>query len=97
MSALKLEDFKPLLNATFKITFDKDNAYEAELIRITAYGKIEELNIQQFSLLFRSDPKNTIFAQRLYQLSHDELGNHALFFIPRTPDKEGIYYEVIIS
>lgn len=89
--------FSSLLNSKFKITFDEDNEYEAELIEISDGKAIPSLNLEPFSLIFRADPSQTIFAQRIYTIFSEATGPIDLFLIPRAPDKEGIYYEVIFN
>ena len=94
---LKKETFLPLLNSKFKVTFDSENEYEVELIEVAGGKAIESLNLEPFSLMFRADPSCTIFAQRIYTVHSEATGALDLFMIPRAPDQEGIYYEVIIN
>ena len=93
----KKDNFKQLLNTKFKVTFDIENFYDIELIKIIEAPPIPSLNIEPFSLLFRGDPAEQIFSQGSYVVFSKEVGSITLFMIPRMPDKEGIYYEVIFN
>ena len=94
---LKKETFLPLINTKFKVTFDAENDYEVELIEVSEGKADPRLNLEPFSLMFRADPEETIFAQRIYTVYSEAIGSLNLFLIPRSPDNEGIYYEVIIN
>ena len=94
---LKKETFLPLINTKFKATFDAENAYEVELIEVTEGKDSAPSNLEPFSLMFRADPGNIIFAQRIYTIHSEATGSLDLFLIPRAPDKEGIYYEAIFN
>ena len=93
----KKEDFEGLLNTKFRVTFDSQNAYDVELIEISESKPIKALDLTPFTLTFRGAPDEKIFQQRLYDVSSETLGDMALFLIPRFPDKEGVYYDVIFS
>ena len=49
-----------------------------------------------FCLMFRG-PADVVLPQNTYELKHDRLGSVVLFLMPRQPDENGSYYEVIIN
>lgn len=94
---LKKELFKPLLNTNFTITFDAENKYDVKLIEIKEHDVISSLNLEPFTLTFRGDKNEIIFAQRTYDVHSEATGHMSLFLIPRRPDDDGIYYDVILQ
>ncbi len=89
--------FEPLLNTKVKVTFDSQNEYEVELIKIIDGTYIEYLDLHPFTLVFKGPPNEKIFEQGRYKISSDKLEDVELFLIPRMPNEHGIYYECIIS
>lgn len=94
---LTKETFEPLLNTKFKITFDIENIYEVELIELEEGKPFSKMNSIPFTLTFRGAATEKIFAQGMYKIYSEITGELPLFLIPRMPDEEGIYYDVIIS
>jgi len=92
-----LETFEKLINTKFQITFDSQNAYEVELVEIKKGTPINELNIQPFSLLFRGDTSEKLFAQCMYTVYSEDIGSIDLFLIPKQLKQEGIHYEAVFS
>ncbi len=95
--SLSREVFESCLNKKFKATFSKDLTYDLVLVNIKVSKKIESLDIEPYSLLFRAERSQEIFNQGLVQLWSEVTGDISLFLIPRLPDNDWIFYEAIIS
>ena len=90
-----IEDFT--LSNKYQVQFDQDTSCEFELIEIIPYKKAEQPGPVSFSLLFRGDVNEKIYAQGTYEVYDKKNVSRNLFLIPRQPDEEGIYYEIIIQ
>lgn len=89
--------FESCINDFFHAKFDEEHQYQLELIEVKMGNKIESLNLEPFSLLFKADSKHPPIKQMMTTLTSDKTGEIQLFLIPRMPDKEGMYYEAIFS
>ena len=89
--------FESLLNQKFHAYFNEEHQYELELIEVKPGKKIESLDIEPFSLMFRTARTNPPISQMTVRLQNEATGEISLFLIPRIPDKEGIYYEAVFS
>lgn len=96
-SPLKREIFEKLLHTKFNIKFDEQHSYEVELIQVIKGEEIPSLQIEPFSLLFKGNPNEKIFAQNTYTISSPQTDSLSLFLVPTQPDKSGIYYEACIN
>ena len=91
MKPLKLEDFMPHVHTRFRVT----EATELEL-ELTAATDRSNAQLEQFSLIFIG-PASSCLPQRLYELSHSQMGNIERFLVPLGPDKTGMRYEAAFS
>jgi len=95
--ALTRELFESCMNKKFYASFSEEIQYEIELIDVKVSKRIESMDLEPYSLLFRADKSQKISNQGLVSLKSEKTGEISLFLIPRLPDIDGIYYEVIIS
>ncbi len=87
-------DFDPHLNSAFEIHTDTLGIVEAELFELTE-KKYE--GHESFSLIFKA-PKEKVFNQKLYKLTHPEMGEISLFLVPITYGKgDGMYYQSVFN
>jgi len=102
MSALlTLQQFAPLIHQRFLIEVDEHNAFDVELIEVSALpchpmqgGAVPAR--EPFSLIFRG-PGAFYVPQRLYAFQNETLGRHELFMVPIGPDEVGHRYQVIFN
>lgn len=94
---LSKELFESVLNKKFHAYFNEEHQYELELIEVKPGRYIEPLELEPFSLMFRTDRTNPPISQMMVRLHTEVTGEFSVFLIPRTPDKDGIYYEAIFS
>lgn len=59
-------------------------------------GIPEAIRDDPFALVFRG-PGNVQLAQRLYQITHETLGELQIFLVPIAADEEGRYYEAVFN
>ncbi len=85
---LKKSSFDPYLNNKFEIFTDYEGIVEAELVEVSEHNKE---NLECFSLLFKG-PKEKFFDQKLYKVTHPEMGEINLFLVPVVHEKQDAYY-----
>lgn len=86
-----LGDFIPYLHTQFQI--GGEEKLQLELTSATDHSNAQ---LEQFSLIF-TGPVSPCLPQRLYELSHSQMGNVELFLVPIGPDKTGMGYEAAFS
>ena len=91
------EQFLPLLNQKVEIQFMPEVNLDFEVVDIRVSPKIESIEVEPFSLMFRGEPSFPIYQQGNYTLRSKDINEFSIFLVPRLPDKEGIYYEAIFS
>lgn len=94
---LRLETFSGQVGNQFLVTLGSDHKLaleliEAEPLRPDPCAPRED----PFCLMFRG-PVDASLPQGTYELTHETLGPFQLFLMPRQPDQNGSYYEVIIN
>lgn len=90
---LSYEDFCEIKDTEFKIA-DTD-----EDIRITLFKISEKKETPQnvaFSLYLKSPP-NVFLEQKIYNLSHEKLGEGSLFIVPIEKGGDGFVYEAVFN
>jgi hypothetical protein len=93
-------DFAECLGQPFKIECG-GQAVEAELAAVTGLGfkspDDEQLGRREsFTLMFHA-PKQWRYPQRIYRLSHSQLGTLDVFLVPLGPDARGIRLEAVFN
>lgn len=84
-----LGDFTPHLHTQFQVEGE-------EKLELTSATDHSNAQLEQFSLIF-TGPVSPCLPQRLYALSHPQMGNVELFLVPVGPDKTGMRYEAVFS
>lgn len=97
MARIVIEDFDQYIDKTFKVSFTEEHVFDLMLLEATETKAIAALGLKPFVLYFSTDINQPIFRQGTYTLKHPEKGDMPLFFIPRQPDNDSAYYEVIIQ
>lgn len=96
LEQLTLEDFEPLIGATFEL----DNGSEtrsAQLLQARG-GRGGGGDFRApFSLIVRAEMAGDYWPQGTYRLRHPTLGELDLFMVPIGPDGEGMRYEISFS
>jgi Domain of unknown function (DUF6916) len=88
---LTVDDFRPLLNNSFRIAPDDAPAFEVELVEVTEIPR-EPGGRAPFSLVFQGGP-NPPLEQRIFRVEHDELGALDVFLVPIDVDR----YEAVFT
>jgi len=91
MDTLGYEDFRSQVTSTFRI---EDTQMELKLVEVTE-RKLTS-NQEVFSLIF-SGPGDHFLEQRLYNLSHEKLGEGSIFLVPVAQDANGYTYEAVFN
>ena len=94
MDNLHYADFLPHLNSSFHMESRDGAVHALELMKVTENSPSPRQ--EQFVLLFRA-PLTALPEQSLYQLSHAELGEGALFLVPVSRDDAGLYFEAVFN
>ena len=90
---LTLDDFKPLVGETMKLS----NGRETCAVRLleAREGSCGSADFRQpFSLLIRANMTEHFWPQGTYTLGHPALGDFDLFMVPIGPDAEGMRYQI---
>jgi len=85
---LHKSSFDPHLNTKFEIYTDYVGIVEAELVEISEHNRE---NLECFSLLFKVS-KDKFFDQKMYKVTHPEMGEITLFLVPVVHTKQDAYY-----
>jgi hypothetical protein len=88
---LTVDDFRPLLHDSFRISPPDAAAFDVELVEVTEIPR-DHGGRAQFSLVFRGGP-NPPVEQRIYAVEHDQLGELDLFLVPIAVDR----YEAVFT
>jgi len=97
---LTYDDFADRIGERFDVATD-DRELGLELVEVTrtdeagGTGPAGEQR-EQFSLVFRG-PAGTVLAQGTVELTHDAMGELALFLVPLGPDAAGMRYEAAFA
>ena len=96
LETLTCDSFAKYLNQGFAVS-GEGGGLTLELIEAKEIGSAESQGARQsFSLLFRG-PREPLLEQKIYALSHAEMGEIGLFLVPVNQDSKGAYYEVIFT
>lgn len=96
LESLVRETFVPLVDSTFAVGDPASPLLELRLAATGPAGSGLPGQRTPFSLLFHG-PLRPVLPQRVYQLSHAELGELAIFLVPIGPAGGAMQYEAIFS
>jgi uncharacterized protein DUF6916 len=86
--------FEENLNTRFWLVPEGVEPYAIDLVEcVNGYSTPKQ---EQFSLRFRGD-SSQVFAQRIYPIKHDSIGDFELFLVPVARDDSGTYYEAVFN
>jgi hypothetical protein len=90
------QTFEPLQGQRFTLTDGANPALDLELVAVAGNGLKGAAAREQFSLHFRG-PLSPQLPQKIYRLTHDQLGVMDIFLVPIARDPSGMTYEAIFS
>lgn len=93
---LTKDDWTPCLDDDFQIQIDPSSSLAVKLTQVSGYGKRIGAHREAYSLTF-CGPQQPILPQRIYRISHSELGDLDLFLVPVGPQKDGMGYEAVFT
>jgi hypothetical protein len=88
---ITVDDFRPLLHDSFRISPPDAAAFEVELVEVTEIPSTPG-GRAQFSLVFRGGP-NPPLEQQIYAVEHDQLSELDIFLVPIAADR----YEAVFT
>lgn len=94
MPQLTNQNFRDCLHTRFLMEVAPGGTVPLELVEITEGNYSPRL--ENFSLFFRG-PLSPFYPQRIYRLSHEELGEMEIFLVPVGPDSNGMRYEAVFN
>ena len=97
MAELTESEFSKHLNSKFNLAFN-DRTLQLELVEVKAYRPKdhEEPGMERFSAFF-DGPGDGFLPQRMYQLSHEQMGEFDIFLVPVSGDQNGYRYEAVFN
>ena len=98
LESLTCADFLPRLHQQFTMRIDDTTVVGIELVEAgesTVNPGMDGKRVP-FSIVFRSAVQD-VLPQRIYRVSHAEMGAFDLFLVPIGRDAEGVRYEAIFS
>jgi hypothetical protein len=99
LDKLNCSVFEEQLDTTFHIDSGEGDTVDMVLIEATSLkaGKAPTAPRRDpFSIVLRA-PKGTALAQKIYEITHDRIGEFALFLVPIGPDDKGMLYEAVFN
>lgn len=101
MPWLTYDDFADRVGEQFHVRLREDHSLTLVLSEATPSAlpggpDPEGASRQQFSLLFRG-PSSPSLDQGTWDLSHDAMGELAVFLVPLGPDAQGPRYEAVFA
>jgi len=97
MQFFQLSHFAGHLNETFKVDIDQiSTSFVLVEARPLPYRPTAGMVREPFSLLFRHEAA-VVFAQRIYTMKHDSLGEFGVFLVPIARDRDGFIYQALFN
>ena len=95
--ALTEKEFSQHLNTRFQLKLD-DQKVELELVEVKGYlpQAHEQTGMERFSVFFEG-PGNASLPQRLYALTHEQMGEFEIFLVPISGNEKGFRYEAVFN
>lgn len=97
LDKLELKQFKSFVNTHFEVYFEPDKALSAQLVKIEALKGDTDLERSPFSLIFETDQQDAFYTQGIYKITHPQIEELHLFFVPIGKSENGMKYEVVFS
>jgi hypothetical protein len=99
LNRLTRDDFDARIGDMFGLYLGGDETLSLELVSSESLpsGIVDDATRTPFSLIFRSAGVRTHVPQRIYTVSHDELGAMQIFLVPIGPDDGGMRYEAVFT
>jgi hypothetical protein len=96
-ASLTEKEFSRHLNTKFQL-INEDSKVELCLVEVKAYRPLEheQPGMERFSAFF-DGPGDTCLPQRMYRLSHDQMGEFDIFLVPISGDQRGYRYEAVFN
>lgn len=99
MKVLQFSDFSSLVGSSFHVHTQSSALLQLELVEATKIGDrpaAQNNRTESFSLLFKG-PSDSVLPQKIYSLTHSQLGDLDIFLVPVKQDADGISYEAIFN
>jgi len=93
LDTLSYKELAAQINTKFLLT-EMDEPFELELIEATEPRITPAQEV--FALIFLG-PKDSPLPQKIYDLTHEQLGAGALFLVPIGQSEEGFRYEAVFN
>jgi uncharacterized protein DUF6916 len=94
------EEFSRHVNTRFRVIVDFPDPIELELVEVKSYANRdkpgEEKGMERFSVHFYG-PGNIYLPQAIYNLSHEAMGEMAIFLVPLAHNERGFLYEAVFN
>jgi len=98
MEQITYGDFKPFLNDTFRIEVNPSSLIDMDLVSVDPLGNtIEQDANQAFAVVFRRDTDDDNLLQRIYTVTHPEMGDIEAFLVSIGADEIGMRYEAVFT
>ncbi len=98
MEQITYSDFKPFLNDTFRIEVTPSSLIDMDLVSVDPLGNtLDHGEHQAFAIVFRSDVEEDNLLQRIYTVSHPEMGDIEAFLVSIGSDDVGMRYEAVFT
>lgn len=99
-ATLTEKEFSQHVNTKFRVHVDFPEPVELELIEVNAYPNKdkpgEQGGMERFSIVFRG-PAEIFLPQGTYKVTHEGMGDFALFLVPIGRDEGGFRYEAVFN
>lgn len=87
-------DFDPHLNTNFQVHTDTLGVVDMELFEVS---EDKYPGQESFTVIFKA-PKEKVFHQKIYKMTHQEMGEIELFLTPISYGKpDAMYYQSVFS
>lgn len=96
MDILTLEHFAGRVNDIFLALSDDNASFVLVEARPLVATTLENMLRQPFSLLFHNGAP-IMFAQKIFRLKHDVLGEVGIFMVPVARDHAGFLYQAVFN
>ena len=100
MASLTEEEFSKHVNTTFRLNVDGHSPIDLDLVEVKGYPHKdkpgEEKGMERFSVYFYG-PGDIYIPQATYKLTHDAMGEMALFLVPLAHNERGFLYEAVFN
>jgi hypothetical protein len=97
MATLTEEEFSRHLNTRFDLTFG-DEQLQLQLVNVKPYlpQPNEHAGMERFSVYFQG-PLDKHLPQRMYRMTHEQMGEMEIFLVPIEKNEQGFRYEAVFN